>query len=61
MIMMKEHKGEEMKGRIKKAAGEVTGDRGLKREGAVDETSARTKRTVEQTADKVKDAVNPRR
>lgn len=58
---MPEHRGEEMKGRMKKAAGDVTGDRGLKREGEVDEGSARTKRAVGRTADKIKDAVNPRR
>ena len=30
---MDEHKGEEMKGRLKEAVGDVTGDEGLKREG----------------------------
>lgn len=58
---MDEHKGEELKGRLKKAAGDVTGDSGLKREGEVDEGSARTKRAVGRTAEKIKDAVNPRR
>lgn len=58
---MPDHKGEEIKGRLKEGAGDVTGDRGLKREGQVDQGSARTKRTVEKTADKVKDAVNPKR
>lgn len=58
---MSDHKGEEMKGRLKEGVGDVTGDRGLKREGQVDQGSAHTKRTVEKTADKVKDAVNPKR
>lgn len=58
---MRDHKGEEMKGRVKKAAGEVTGNKGLEREGSVDKGSARTKNAVGEVADKVKRAVNPRR
>lgn len=58
---MDEHKGEELKGRLKKAAGDVTGDKGLRREGAVDEGSARTKRGVESASEKLKRAVNPKR
>lgn len=59
--MANQHTGEETKGRVKEAVGDLTGDRGLKREGKVDEGSARTKRAVGNTAEKVKDAVNPRR
>jgi uncharacterized protein YjbJ (UPF0337 family) len=33
--MSDEHKGEEMKGRVKEAVDDVTGDEGLKREGKV--------------------------
>lgn len=58
---MGEHKGEEMKGRLKEGVGDVTGDKALKREGKVDQGSAKTKDTVGKAADKVKDAVNPRR
>lgn len=55
------HKGEEFKGRVKEAAGDLTGDRGLQREGKVDQGSARTKEKVGDVAEKVKDAVNPKR
>lgn len=55
---MQRHAGEEMKGRLKKAAGEVTGDRDLKREGTVDQGSARTKNVVDNAADKLKRGVN---
>lgn len=58
---MREHKGEEMKGRLKKAVGEMTGDEGLQREGSVDKGSARTKEAVGDAADKLKRAVNPKR
>ena len=59
--MSHHNKGEEMKGRLKEAAGDVTGDKGLKREGKVDQGSARTKEKVGDAADKIKDAVNPKR
>ena len=58
---MTEHKGEEFKGRAKEAAGDLTGDKDLKREGKVDKGSAKTKDKVGDAADKVKDAVNPKR
>lgn len=58
---MKTHKGEETKGRLKEAAGDLTGDKGLEREGKVDQGSARTKEKVGRAADKLKDAVNPKR
>ena len=57
---MSEHKAEEMKGRMKEAAGDITGDKGLKREGKVDQASAKTKATVDDVADKAKDIVNPK-
>lgn len=57
---MSEHKGEDMKGRLKEAAGEITGDEGLKREGKVDKASAATKKTLDDAADKVKEVVNPK-
>lgn len=58
---MKNHRGEETKGRIKEAAGDLTGDKGLEREGQIDQGSARTKDKVGRAADKIKDAVNPKR
>ncbi|HSK46616.1 MAG TPA: CsbD family protein [Coriobacteriia bacterium] len=58
---MDDHKGEEMKGRIKEGVGAVTGDEGLKREGKVDQGSAKTKEAIGEASDKIKDAVNPKR
>jgi uncharacterized protein YjbJ (UPF0337 family) len=46
-----------MKGRTKEAAGSLTGDDDLKREGQVDQTSASVKDKVGDAADAVKDAV----
>jgi uncharacterized protein YjbJ (UPF0337 family) len=58
---MRQHKGEEYKGRVKEAVGNLTDDEGLEREGKVDQGSARTKETVGRAADKIKDAINPKR
>lgn len=55
---MAEHTGEDMKGRAKEAAGAMTGDRKLKREGKIDRASASVKDKVSDAADAVKDAVN---
>lgn len=55
---MADHTGEEMKGRAKEAAGAMTGDRKLKREGKVDRASASVKDKVSDVADAVKDAVD---
>ena len=57
---MSEHQGEDMKGRLEQAAGDITGDEGLKREGKVDQASAATKKTVDTIADKAKDIVDPK-
>lgn len=54
---MGEHKGEEMKGRVKEAAGDLTDDKDLKREGKVDKGSAKTKDKVSDAADSAKDAM----
>jgi uncharacterized protein YjbJ (UPF0337 family) len=48
------------KGRLKGAAGELTGDDDLKAEGKVDKTSGSVKDAVGGAADKVKDAVSGR-
>ena len=58
---MTEHKGEELKGRAKEAAGDLTGNKDMQREGKVDQGSAKTKDKVGDAADKIKDAVNPNR
>ncbi len=53
---MGERKGEELKGRAKEAAGDLTGNEQLEREGKADQTSAKTKRQTDKAVDKVKDA-----
>jgi uncharacterized protein YjbJ (UPF0337 family) len=45
------------KGRIKRAAGDLTGDRDLQREGKVDQTAGTVKEKVGDAADQVKDAL----
>jgi uncharacterized protein YjbJ (UPF0337 family) len=47
----------ETKGRIKEAAGDLTGDRGLKREGKTDRAKGKAHDAVDKVGDKVKDAV----
>jgi len=56
---MGDHKAEEMKGRMKEAAGDITGDKDLQREGKIDQGSAKTKRAIDTGADKIKDAIDP--
>lgn len=58
---MSEHKGEDMKGRMKVAVGAVTGDKDLQREGKIDQASAATKKTIDGAADAVKDAISPQK
>lgn len=55
---MANEKLEDLKGRAKEAAGDLTDDDGLKREGKVDQASSKVKDTVGNIADKVKDTVN---
>ena len=57
---MSDHKGEDIKGRLKEAVGDVTGDEGLKREGKIDQASAATKKKIDDTADKIKGLINPK-
>jgi uncharacterized protein YjbJ (UPF0337 family) len=45
------------KGRAKEAAGALTGDRELKREGQLDQAAGRVKEKVSRAVDKVKKAV----
>jgi uncharacterized protein YjbJ (UPF0337 family) len=44
-------------GRAKEAAGSLTGDKDLKREGKVDQAGGKAKEGVEKLTDKVKDAL----
>jgi uncharacterized protein YjbJ (UPF0337 family) len=48
---------DELKGRVKEAAGALTGDAKLKREGRVDQTVGKVKQNAEKVIDKIKDAV----
>lgn len=49
-----EHKGEDAKGRVKEAAGSLSGDDDLKREGKADQAAAKVKDKVGDIVDKVK-------
>ncbi len=48
---------DDAKGRVKEAAGSLTGDDDLKREGKVDKATGAVKDGVEKVADKVKDTL----
>jgi uncharacterized protein YjbJ (UPF0337 family) len=48
---------DDAKGRVKEAAGNLTGDDDLKREGKVDKATGAAKDGVEKAADKAKDAL----
>lgn len=48
---------DDAKGRVKEAAGDLTGDGDLKREGKVDQGTGKLKDGIEKAADKVKDAL----
>ena len=58
---MSSGKTDKAKGRIKEAAGDLTGDQQLKDEGKVDRASGKVKKGVNDAADKVKDVVNPKK
>ena len=49
---------EDLKGRAKEAAGDLTNDKDLEREGKVDQASATVKDKVGDVADKVKSALD---
>lgn len=48
---------DEAKGRVKKATGELTGNKDLKREGEVDKASGKIKKTTDKLADKARETV----
>jgi uncharacterized protein YjbJ (UPF0337 family) len=50
---------DDAKGRLKEAAGALTGDDSLKNEGKVDQAAGTVKDAVGGAADKIKDVVNP--
>ncbi len=50
-------KSDEVKGRIKEAAGALTGSDKLREEGKVDQAVGKVKQVAEKTVDKVKKAV----
>jgi uncharacterized protein YjbJ (UPF0337 family) len=55
---MKDSNLDQAKGRIKQAAGDLTGDDELRREGKVDETAGKAKDGLDKGADKLRDAVD---
>jgi uncharacterized protein YjbJ (UPF0337 family) len=48
---------DDAKGKVKEAAGDLTGDKDLQKEGKVDQATGTVKDKVDDAADKVKDAV----
>lgn len=48
---------DELKGRVERAAGELTDDDDLKREGTIDKGEGKAKDAVDTVADKAKDVV----
>jgi uncharacterized protein YjbJ (UPF0337 family) len=51
-------KSDEIKGRAKEAAGAITDDDKLRREGKVDQAAGKTKQAVEKVVDKTKKALH---
>jgi uncharacterized protein YjbJ (UPF0337 family) len=49
---------DQAKGRVKQAAGDLTGDKDLKREGKADEAAGKAKEGLENAKDKLGDAVD---
>jgi uncharacterized protein YjbJ (UPF0337 family) len=50
-------KSDDAKGRVKEAAGDLTGDKSLKRQGQADRAGAKVKGKVAKGIDKVKDVI----
>jgi uncharacterized protein YjbJ (UPF0337 family) len=48
---------DEMKGRVKEAAGDLTDDKDLKREGKVDQATGKAKDKIDDASDKAKELV----
>lgn len=47
---------DDAKGRVKEAVGDLTDDDKLKREGQIDRATGKVKETIDEAADKVKEA-----
>jgi uncharacterized protein YjbJ (UPF0337 family) len=56
--MAGEGKADQLKGRVKQAAGDLTGDRDMKREGQVDEAAGGAKEKVGKAKDWVNDKID---
>jgi uncharacterized protein YjbJ (UPF0337 family) len=54
---MADETGDKVKGDLKKAGGDLTGDRQLKNEGRADKASGNVKGAVNSVTDKVKDVI----
>ena len=52
---------DDAKGRVKEAAGDLTGDKDLQREGKVDQATGKVKDAVGDASDKVKDTISDKR
>ena len=52
---------DDLKGRVKEAGGDLTGDKSLKNEGKVDKATGKVKDAAGGVSDKAKDVVNPDR
>ncbi|MFN2425471.1 MAG: CsbD family protein [Candidatus Binatia bacterium] len=57
VLIMASGKTDEIKGRVKEAAGALTGDKKLKQEGKTDQTVGKIKQKVAKVIDKVKDVI----
>jgi uncharacterized protein YjbJ (UPF0337 family) len=49
---------DEVKGRMKESAGDLTDNKDLKREGKIDQATGQAKDAVDDAGDKVKDAID---
>ena len=49
---------DEVQGRVKEAAGDLTDDKDLKREGKIDQATGKAKDAIGDAGDKLKDAVD---
>lgn len=54
---MSDHIAEDMKGRVKEAVGDLTGNAELKHEGQLDQASAAVKKTVDKAVGSVTDLI----
>jgi uncharacterized protein YjbJ (UPF0337 family) len=55
---MDDGKTDELKGRVKQAAGDLTDNDDLKREGKADKTGGKVKQAVEDAKDKIEEGVD---